>query len=40
MALITADEAIAPMVKCGYLYLNQALKAPGYEPPIVIHGVL
>jgi hypothetical protein len=40
IALITADEAIAPTVKCGYLYLNQALKAPGYDPPIVTQGVV
>lgn len=39
MELTTADEARAPTVKCGYLYLNQADKPPGYDPPIVIHGI-
>jgi len=38
--LITAELAIAPTVRWGYLYLNQALIAPGYEPPIVIQGVV
>lgn len=28
-----------PIVKWLYRYLNQADKAPGYEPPIVITGV-
>lgn len=37
---MTALEAIAPMVKCGYLYLNQADNAPGYDPPIVMNGEL
>jgi hypothetical protein len=36
-AKITALEAIAPTVKWGYLDLNQADKAPGYDPPTVIH---
>ena len=36
---MTALEAIAAMVRCGYLYLNQADKAPGYEPPTVIQGL-
>jgi hypothetical protein len=34
---MTPLEAIAPTVKCGYLDLNQAERAPGYDPPIVIH---
>lgn len=29
MALATPEEAKAPIVKWGYLDLNQALKAPG-----------
>jgi hypothetical protein len=40
MAVTTALDAIAPIVRCGYLYLNQAESAPGYEPPMVIHGFL
>ena len=38
IARTTALEAIAPIVICGYLFLNQAERAPGYDPPIVIHG--
>ncbi len=39
-AKITPLDDKAPIVKWGYLYLNQADSAPGYEPPIVIHGFL
>ena len=34
---MTALEANASTVRWGYLALNQAERAPGYEPPIVIH---
>jgi hypothetical protein len=40
MANTTALEAIAPIVKWGYLYLYQADSAPGYEPPTEIQGLL
>lgn len=40
MARMTALDARAPTVKWGYLYLNQADKAPGYDPPTVIHWFL
>ena len=33
-------EAKAPTVKCAYLALNQADKAPAYPTPAVIHLVL
>jgi len=38
MAFTTPLEEIAPTVKCGYLYLNHATIAPGYEPPTTIQG--
>ena len=31
---MTAEDANAPTVRCGYLYLNHALIAPGQLPPI------
>lgn len=34
---MTALDAIAPTVKCGNFDLNQADKAPGYDPPTVTH---
>jgi hypothetical protein len=34
---MTALEARAPTVRCGYFDLNHAESAPGYDPPIVIH---
>jgi hypothetical protein len=40
MLLMTAEEARAPTVKNGYLDLNHADIAPGYDPPIVIQGDL
>jgi len=36
---MTALEASAPTVRCGYFDLNHAERAPGYEPPIVIQGL-
>jgi hypothetical protein len=39
MVLTTALDAKFPTVKCGYLNLNQADRAPGYEPPTAIHGI-
>lgn len=36
--LTTALEPIAPIVRWGYLFLNHADNAPGYDPPIVIQG--
>lgn len=35
---MTALEARAPTVRCGYFDLNHAESAPGYDPPIVIQG--
>jgi hypothetical protein len=37
---MTALEAMAPTVRWGYLDLNQAERAPGYEPPMVIQELM
>jgi len=40
IAKTTPEEDKEPAVKCGYFSLNQAARAPGYEHPIVTHGVV
>ena len=35
---MTALEATAAITRCGYLYLNQAARAPAYDPPAIIQG--
>lgn len=37
---MTALDARAPTVRWGYLDLNQAERAPGYEPPMVIQELI